>query len=276
MVPLVTAYLYHGWMHRPSSILARFKWELVPGDLVSGAVIAAFIIVTFLSFMSFADFLRFNWNGEQGFNGFQGRARPPEEKHRGDWDLAVVQLEIINRMKEYVSRAAADHQQGTSLEDAEDRRHELQQMRELVLDMEKLIRPLQNEVPGTRAREQELQRHEQTRELLGILEELEADNEEMRVKAHKEALTKRALRNSLAEVLREQEEAHQAEDYADDEDELVLEDDIDVNGDDIQQAEQPPLPQPAVDRFDRLDPPQPGLNPDEDAVSDVSGEYNVT
>ena len=211
MVPLTTAYLYHGWMHRPSSILARFKWELVPGDLVSGAVIASFIIVTFLSFMSFADFLRFNWqggvvDGGQGLNGVN-RGRQQEEKNRGDWDMAVVQLEIINRMKEYVSRAASDHEDGSSLDDAEERRQELYQMRELVRDMEKLIHPLPNEVPRTQAREQELQRHDQTRELLQMLEDFEADNEEKRAKAAKEALTNRALQNSIADVLRGQEAA---------------------------------------------------------------------
>lgn len=245
----------------------------MPGDLVSGAVIASFVIVTFLCFMSFADFLRFNrQDGAPGNN--HNRGRQQEEENRGDWDMAVVQLEIINRMKEYVGRANSDHEDGTSVDDAEDRRHELQQMRELVKDMEKLIHPLPNEVPRTEAREQELQRHDQTRELLEMLEELEADNEEMREKAHKEALAKQALRNSLAEVIREQEQAAQAAeaDDGDEHDEQVLppaannvDHDHDVG--ERQPRVELPMQPPAFDRFDRVDMPPPGLLPEEDVVS---------
>jgi E3 ubiquitin-protein ligase MARCH6 len=75
VAPLLTAYLYHGWMHRPSSVLTRWKRELIPSDIVSGAIVAAIIIISFLSLMSFADFLRVHWqqqadrlgeeNGEQ-------------------------------------------------------------------------------------------------------------------------------------------------------------------------------------------------------------------
>ena len=59
VAPLVTAYLYHGWMNRPSVVMERFSsWQLLTTDLVSGAIVAAFIIVSFLSLMSFGDFLR--------------------------------------------------------------------------------------------------------------------------------------------------------------------------------------------------------------------------
>jgi hypothetical protein len=54
-------------------------------------------------------------------------------------------------------------------------------------------------------REQELQRHNQTRHLLQMLEELEADNEEKREIANKAAMAKQALNNSLVDVIREQE-----------------------------------------------------------------------
>lgn len=47
----------------------RWAWELVPGDLVSGAVICAVIIVSFLSLMSFADFLRVEWQNQRGLWG---------------------------------------------------------------------------------------------------------------------------------------------------------------------------------------------------------------
>jgi len=61
VIPLVTAYLYYGWLHRPSSIIPRLKLELLANDAVSGGVVAAVIILSFLSLMSFADFLRFHW-----------------------------------------------------------------------------------------------------------------------------------------------------------------------------------------------------------------------
>jgi hypothetical protein len=61
VAPLITAYLYYGWMHRPSSIMTRWKRELMTADMVSGAVVAAVIIISFLSLMSFADFLRVHW-----------------------------------------------------------------------------------------------------------------------------------------------------------------------------------------------------------------------
>mmetsp|Transcript_130956 Transcript_130956/g.195115 ORF Transcript_130956/g.195115 Transcript_130956/m.195115 type:complete len:1312 (-) Transcript_130956:39-3974(-) len=61
VAPLLTTFLYHGWMHRPSSILTRWQRDLIPSDIVSGAIIAAIVIISFLSLMSFADFLRVHW-----------------------------------------------------------------------------------------------------------------------------------------------------------------------------------------------------------------------
>lgn len=61
-VPLATAYCYWGWFHSPSSVAKRWQWDLVVSDTISGAVIAGIVIVSFLSLMSFADFLRFNPN----------------------------------------------------------------------------------------------------------------------------------------------------------------------------------------------------------------------
>jgi hypothetical protein len=61
VAPLLTNILYHGWMVRPSSILTRWKRELIFADIVSGAVTVAIIVISFLSLMSFADFLRVHW-----------------------------------------------------------------------------------------------------------------------------------------------------------------------------------------------------------------------
>lgn len=63
VLPLSTSYIYHGWMHRPSAIAERWSWDLAKRDTVGGAVIAIIIIVSFLSLMSFAEFLRFQWGG---------------------------------------------------------------------------------------------------------------------------------------------------------------------------------------------------------------------
>jgi E3 ubiquitin-protein ligase MARCH6 len=239
-------------------------------------VIASFIIVTFLAFMSFADFLRFNWQGEEG--GFQARQQqqqqqPPEENHREEWDMAVVQLEVINRMKEYVSRAVSDREDGTYLDVAEDRRYELQQMRDLVRDMERLIHPTPNEVPRTVVREQELQRHEQTRELLQMLEELEADNENKREIASKADLASRALNNSLANVIREQEaEPLEANGIGEEADEAPEAGRIHrrLGQWDRLQRQAPPAP-PDNNRFDRFDAPQnAGMNAEEVDMGDIN------
>ena len=61
VLPLATAYLYFGWLHRPSSLVPRLKMEYIASDTVSGALVATVIVVSFLSLMSFADFLRIHW-----------------------------------------------------------------------------------------------------------------------------------------------------------------------------------------------------------------------
>jgi E3 ubiquitin-protein ligase MARCH6 len=67
VAPVVTAWLYLGWMRKPSYFLTRWNhWELLSMDWMSGAVVAALIIIAFLSLMSFADFMRAQvvWNDE--------------------------------------------------------------------------------------------------------------------------------------------------------------------------------------------------------------------
>eukprot|EP00986_Skeletonema_menzelii_P002841 scaffold833_cov145-Skeletonema_menzelii.AAC.1 len=63
VLPLLTAHIYHGWMRKVSSISDRWTWELAKRDVVSGVVIAIIVVVSFLSLMSFAEFLRFEWAG---------------------------------------------------------------------------------------------------------------------------------------------------------------------------------------------------------------------
>ena len=62
IAPLMTSYLYLVWMNRSfSCVTDRWNWNLVPADTVSGAILAAIILISFLSLMSFADFLRVEW-----------------------------------------------------------------------------------------------------------------------------------------------------------------------------------------------------------------------
>lgn len=84
VLPLSTAYLYHAWMHRPSFVAKRWKWDLLAGDTVTGAVVAAAIILSFLSLMNFADFLRFHWQDNEGQQDRNPapRGQPPAEPRR--------------------------------------------------------------------------------------------------------------------------------------------------------------------------------------------------
>jgi len=65
VLPLLTAHIYHGWMRKISAIPNRWTWELAKRDVVSGVVIAIIVVVSFLSLMSFAEFLRFEWAGPE-------------------------------------------------------------------------------------------------------------------------------------------------------------------------------------------------------------------
>ena len=58
---MCTAYLYQAWMHKPSVVSERLDLNLLLNDLVSGMVVIACVILSFLSLISFADFLREEW-----------------------------------------------------------------------------------------------------------------------------------------------------------------------------------------------------------------------
>ena len=84
-LPVATAYIYHGWMIRPSAVANRWGREHFGKDAACGAVMAIMIVVSFLSLMSFAEFLRFQWGGVRN-NGNNRRAP-------GRGDRAVVLAE---------------------------------------------------------------------------------------------------------------------------------------------------------------------------------------
>ena len=58
VVPLITAHVYYGWLNSPKIILDRYAY--LGEDIVSGIVISVCIVISFLSVMSFVDFLRFH------------------------------------------------------------------------------------------------------------------------------------------------------------------------------------------------------------------------
>ena len=61
VAPLFSAYLYQGWINKPQAIFSRLEWRFFFTDLISGLVVIALVILSFLSLVSFADFLREEW-----------------------------------------------------------------------------------------------------------------------------------------------------------------------------------------------------------------------
>jgi hypothetical protein len=75
-------------MIRPSSILTRWKYELILSDVISGAVTASVIIISFLSMLSFADFLRVHWQQapQDEQEGIDDRQQQPMPNDAADAD----------------------------------------------------------------------------------------------------------------------------------------------------------------------------------------------
>jgi len=92
VLPLVTAYFYFGFLHRPSSLVSRMKLEFIAGDIVSGIVITLVIIVAFLSIISFADFLRIHWQ--------QNHILPDDEEEFLEEMDAVNEEDLDDRERE--------------------------------------------------------------------------------------------------------------------------------------------------------------------------------
>jgi len=84
VAPYLTNCLYLGWIIRPSSILAR--QEMILSDIVSGAVIGTTIILSFLSLMSFADFLRVLWQQPPGAQQPEGEEQQEEGRENDGAD----------------------------------------------------------------------------------------------------------------------------------------------------------------------------------------------
>ena len=86
IAPLCTAYLYQAWIHKPAFVFERMQWNLLLTDLVSGIVVMACVILSFLSLISFADFLREEWQQNGLVQGGERRRhahdRPVEDEPR--------------------------------------------------------------------------------------------------------------------------------------------------------------------------------------------------
>jgi E3 ubiquitin-protein ligase DOA10 len=96
VAPLLSAYLYLLWMKRNfSCIIERLQWSLLPADTVSGAVLAATILISFLSLMSFADFLRVEWQQQQRIDPLD-----PDAARRFRREVAEAVAEDVRRLRE--------------------------------------------------------------------------------------------------------------------------------------------------------------------------------
>lgn len=82
VVPLITAHVYYGWLNSPKVILDRYNY--LGEDIVAGIVISVCIIISFLSVMSFVDFLRFHLVAQH--LGDDARA------HGGEFDDAAADI----------------------------------------------------------------------------------------------------------------------------------------------------------------------------------------
>ncbi|GAX10851.1 E3 ubiquitin-protein ligase MARCH6 [Fistulifera solaris] len=130
VTPWLTAYQYHGWMHyRPTELWVR---SARIEDWASGLVVAASIIISFLSIMSFVDFLRIEWQ-QRGIAPWVPRPPaavvpapervPPAEENidNGVWEM--VQQEILARPPRRLRQAAmrpVSHNDNESEEDEDD------------------------------------------------------------------------------------------------------------------------------------------------------------
>lgn len=125
VAPLLTAYLYQSWMVRPKAAFSRFQsTELIWADVITGLVIGGVVIVTLLSIMSLADFLRLEWNRPQ-FNRDHNEREEilPDDIDDGIWIHA--QEAVLNRQHATHIRNADDEESWDDLdEDYEDLVHE--------------------------------------------------------------------------------------------------------------------------------------------------------
>lgn len=129
LVPLVTSYAYIGWLHSPATIATRLRRDFLLSDTISGAVIAGIIVVSFLSLMSFADFLRFNI--QQGARNRENNEQAADvHVQDGDIDDVVLDIHHIARRQRNVNAVGVMDQrqpiiaENHRFEEDDDREHD--------------------------------------------------------------------------------------------------------------------------------------------------------
>jgi hypothetical protein len=107
VLPLGSAYLYQGWIHSIKSVVPRWRADLLLRDGASGAVVAAIVVVSFLSLMSLADFMRFHWNPEAPANRAGGEEA--EAEARAEAAMDEIRAGGLGAMREAVEAIAAEN-----------------------------------------------------------------------------------------------------------------------------------------------------------------------
>ena len=96
LLPLITSYMYQGWMYYPSSIKTRLERKLIISDIVSGLMITGTIVLSFLSLMSLIEHFRFNWQPRR--QRLQQEAEEREaERRQNDVAAAIAEFEEFRR-----------------------------------------------------------------------------------------------------------------------------------------------------------------------------------
>ena len=94
VAPLATSFIYHGWMHgtmmSTGNTILQMKWNILIDELVSGAVLVALVLFSFLSLMSLVDFLRAEWHEPRPHRDRDAAAR------QGGGGVAALPLENNN------------------------------------------------------------------------------------------------------------------------------------------------------------------------------------
>lgn len=134
--PLVTAYVYLIWMNRSiSCVQARWTWHTLPRDIVSGGYLVGIILLSFLSLMSFADFLRVEWqqqqqHGRDHMEPDAGRrlrrelVDAAEENRRRRHEVDNFLLERLKEEREVQQNSNQSHRDGAKHSDADNTQNE--------------------------------------------------------------------------------------------------------------------------------------------------------
>jgi len=119
-VPLATSWIYRIWIHRsrvllPELFMERLTWNAIWNDCISGLIVVAAIMLSFLSLMSFADFLRFHWDFGEGEWGF---ADEFEQEIAPQMPLNQAHNDNVNGGEELHEGHEAEEEEKVELDDA--------------------------------------------------------------------------------------------------------------------------------------------------------------